>query len=125
VPPPSPSPCPPEPSRPPPPTLPPSLPPAFTQPASASALHFALSLLLVGLSLLLLAACKRGPARLCGRGTDDAEPAPLVKPAVKSDKERRDATRLVNKAETEIESCTSLGQGPRKGVTNMTIHTTR
>ena len=46
--------------------------------------YVSLSLLLVGLSLLLLAACKRGPVKLCGRGTDDAEPAPLVKPAVLS-----------------------------------------
>jgi len=71
---------------------------------SLSLLLVGLSLLLVGLSLLLLAACKRGPVRLCGRGTDDAEPAPLVKPAVKSDKNRRGSMRLVNEAETEIES---------------------
>jgi hypothetical protein len=100
-----PPPPPPPPPTLPPPKLPPSLPPAFTLPASASALQFvSLSLLLVGLSLLLLAACKRGPVKLCGRGTDDAEPAPLVKPAVKSVKDRRGAMRLVNEAETEIES---------------------
>ena len=79
----------------------------------------ALSLLLVGLTLLLLAACKRGPARLCWRGADAAEPAPFVKPAVKNDEDRRGAMRLVNEAETEIE-CADQEYEEQQGDTSLT-----